>query len=221
MRILIAEDDKDICEIVKIYLTSENYEVIEVHNGQDALEVLSQSKIDLAIFDVMMPKIDGYILTKKVRETWDIPIIILSAKDEDYDKILGLNIGADDYMTKPFNPLELLARVNAHLRRVKKKDLTTKSHGEIVLDLNSYKVYKNNQALDLTATEFKILNMLLSHPNQIYSKSQISQTINPDDYVGMDHTVVVHISNLREKLGLNQEGHKYIKTVKGLGYKFE
>lgn len=225
MRILIAEDDKGICDLLDIYLSSENYETTVVHNGEDALKAFESESFDLAIFDIMMPKMNGFILTKKVRENYYMPILILSAKDEDHDKILGLNIGADDYITKPFNPLEIVARVNAHLRRSKRLKGNTlsieKSYSDIVINIDNCRVFKNNEELLLTATEYKILNLLIGQPNRIFSKAQITRHINVDYFEGTEHSIVVHISNIREKLGINSKGDKYIKTVKGLGYRFE
>lgn len=222
-RILIAEDDQDIVEILDLYLSSEGYKVKSAGDGISALAFLKEEEYDLFIIDIMMPKMDGYKLIKEIRKLCYAPIIIVSAKNEDNDKILGLNIGADDYIEKPFNPMEVIARVNAHLRRsnyqkVEEKIIEIK---DIRIETDTYRVYKNEEELDLTATEYRILSSMMKSPNRVFTRGQISESILGKYCESDEHTITVHISNLREKLGMDEEGLPYIKTVKGLGYKFE
>ncbi|WDV47213.1 response regulator transcription factor [Clostridiaceae bacterium M8S5] len=225
-RILVAEDNFEISKVIKLYLEGEDYEVFIKDNGIDALSVIKDNKIDLAIVDIMMPKMDGYELTREIRKISNIPIIILSAKNEDNDKILGLNIGADDYITKPFNPLEIVARVNASLRRHYKLSRNEGANGvlklgEMTLDTNNCRLTKEEIEIPLTATEYKILVLFMKTPERIFSKVQISKHINGEYFKNDDNSVTVHISHLREKIGLNKNGKQFIKTVKGLGYKIE
>lgn len=225
-KILIAEDNQEIVNVLILYLENDGFEVITASNGIDALEIIKSNKIDLAVLDIMMPKMDGYNLTKKIREFSDIPIIILSAKNQDSDKILGLNIGADDYLTKPFNPLEIIARVKSNLRRynmVNKeiKDDSKLIIGDLKLDLNTYKLTKEGKEIILTPTEYKILALLMKSPGRIYTKVQIYENVNGDYFQADDNTLMVHISKIREKIEDDAKKPKYIKTVRGLGYKIE
>jgi len=222
-RILIAEDDVDIVEILDLYLSSEGYEVKATYDGVEALAEINNNEFDLCIIDIMMPKMDGYNLIREIRKTHTMPIIIVSAKNEDNDKILGLNIGADDYIEKPFNPMEVIARVNANIRRSKLEELSEKTIQikNIKIETDTYTVYKNDKRIELTATEYKILACMMTSPNRVYSRAQISENILGKYCESDEHTITVHISNLRDKLGLDDNELPYIKTVKGLGYKFE
>ncbi|MGL4451794.1 MAG: response regulator transcription factor [Sarcina sp.] len=225
-KILIAEDNQEIIDVLALYLENDGFQVLEVNNGEDALEIINKNKVDLAILDIMMPKMNGYNLTKKIREFSDIPIIILSAKNQDSDKILGLNIGADDYLTKPFNPLEIIARVKANLRRYnmvngEKNKVSKLIVGELELNLDTYKMTKAGEEISLTPTEYKILTLLMKSPGRIYTKVQIYENINGDYFEADDNTLMVHISKIREKIEDEPKKPKYIKTVRGLGYKIE
>lgn len=226
-KILIAEDDKNIVELLTMYLVNEGYEVISRDNGLDAYSVLENEKIDLAIFDIMMPKMNGYELTKKARNITNIPIIILSAKNKDNDKIVGLNVGADDYLPKPFNPLEVIARVKACLRRYYSLNSSLNDNsniikvGDLSLDTEKFTIYKRGDQINLTATEYRILSLLMKSPGKIFTKVQIYETINGDYFESDDNTMMVHISKLREKIEDDTRNPKYIKTVRGLGYKIE
>ncbi len=228
-KILIAEDDEDIVKLLKLYLENDGYNVISSNNGVDALEIIKNTKIDLAVLDIMMPRMDGYELTKKIREFSNLPVIILSAKDEVSDKILGLNIGADDYLTKPFNPLEIIARVKSNLRRfydLNKEDGSLDDTGKLnlgpfELDMNTFKVTKSGEEIFLTPTEYKILSLLMKSPGRVYTKLQIYENINGEYYETDDNTIMVHISKLREKIEENPKNPQYIKTVRGVGYKIE
>lgn len=222
-KILIAEDDKDIAEIIELYLGGADYEVDIFYDGIEALEAIKNKKYDLCILDIMLPKMDGYKLIIEIRKSFQMPIIIVSAKSEDNDKILGLNIGADDYITKPFNPLEVLARVNAHLRRNKYTSLEEKliTIKDLSLNLERFQLFKNGKEIILTATEYKILLSMMKSPNRIFSREQIAESVLGKYCDSDEHTITVHISNLRDKLGTDANGIKYIKTVKGLGYKLE
>lgn len=228
-KIIIAEDDSDIVELLSLYLKSEGYEIITADNGKSAFSLIEKEKPDLGIFDIMMPEMNGYELIQKTREIVNMPIIVLSAKTSDQEKILGLDLGADDYIPKPFNPLEVTARVRSALRRFydlnpsydEKKDSDTLEAGPITVDLPSMSVTKDDEKISLTSTEFKILALLMKHPGRIFTKKQIIENVN-ESYVESDiNSVRVHISNLRDKLG-QDSGSKdsCIQTVRGLGYKF-
>lgn len=226
-KILIAEDDTNIVELLKIYLEKNGYDVICCYDGFEAYQEVEKEEVDLAIFDVMMPKMNGYELTKKVRAISNIPIIILSAKNKDNDKIVGLEYGADDYMTKPFNPNEVVARVKASLRRYYDLNDDEKSAydlinvGELSLDLKKVQLYKKGNPINLTATEYRILSLLMKAPGKIFTKVQIFESINGYYLDSDDNTLMVHISNLRDKIEDDSKNPKYIKTVRGLGYKIE
>lgn len=199
--VLIVEDDNDILELLKLYLESSNFLVYVAYDGIDALELLEKEKINIIIADIMMPRMNGYELIKKVRANSNIPIMITSAKNMDSDKILGLDMGADAYITKPFNPLEVVAYVKALLRRYNEFEESIKESdvikvGELSLDLNKYILKKNNKVIPLTSTELKILTMLMKDPGKIFTKSQIYEVINGDYYECDDNTMMVHISNI-------------------------
>ncbi|MGN0242014.1 MAG: response regulator transcription factor [Candidatus Weimeria sp.] len=226
-KIIIAEDDKDICRLLSLYLRSE-YDVLTAYDGGEALLLIKSEKPDLGIFDIMLPVMDGYELLKRAREFTDMPVIFASAKNSDQEKILGLDLGADDYIGKPFNPLEVTARVRALLRRsVSKTDAAVSDEPkktlvvkDISVDLTSLVAKKNGVELPLTATELRILILFMRHPGWVFTKKQIIEQIS-DGYLESDiNSVRVHISNLREKLGVDADNNSYIKTVRGLGYKF-
>ncbi|SFB05369.1 response regulator transcription factor [Clostridium frigidicarnis] len=226
MNILIAEDEQDLRELVKLHLLKEGFKVYEAENGLDALNILNKTEINLAILDVMMPVMDGFSLIKSIRETSEIPVIFLTARGEDTDKILGLGLGADDYVVKPFSPVELIARVNAQLRRYLKYSNNEKRQdniivGNLVLDKDSCTVCKNNINLELNAKEYKILELLMSSPGKVYTKKQLYETVWQDTYYGDDNTIMVHISHLRDKIEDDQKNPKYLKTIRGIGYKLE
>ncbi|HFK1481186.1 TPA: response regulator transcription factor [Bacillus cereus] len=225
--ILIVDDDKDIIDLLKLFLEMENFFVVEASNGEVALKCLEENHIDLAIVDIMMPKMDGYQLIKKIRETLQFPILILSAKSQEVDKIIGLGIGADDFITKPFSALEIIARVQAHLRRSyefndravegKEKQIHM---GDLVLDHHSCTLYKSSESISLSATEYKILTLFMEEPGRIFTKKQIFENVWSDYYYADDNTIMVHISRLREKLEDSPKNPVYIKTIRGLGYRF-
>ena len=225
--ILLAEDDEDIVKLLKLYLENEGYVVLWAKDGAEASEIFDKEKVDLALVDIMMPRMNGYELTKYIRKKSNIPIIILSAAQLDSDKILGLNLGADDYMVKPFNPLELIARINANLRRfyklgnVKDADDGKINIGELTLDTHMLTLEKKGVPINLTATEYKILVMLMKSPGRVFTKMQIYEEVNGDYYANDDNTMMVHISNLRDKIEDDPKNPRYIKTVRGLGYKIE
>lgn len=227
--ILIAEDDADITNILKLYLEGGGYRVLTAPDGEAAYRLIETEEIHLAIFDVMMPKMDGFTLTKYVRQTKNIPILILTAKIEDNDKILGLNLGADDYLTKPFNPLEVVARVNANLRRSyalnNSADLADSSSviklGELELDTENYTLRKNGEEVSLTPIEFKLLCHLMKSPGRVFTKSQLCELINGEYYENYENAISVHISHLRDKIEDTSSEARYIKTIRGVGYKIE
>ena len=227
--ILIAEDDKDIVELLRLYLENSGYRVISADNGEKALELMKREHADLALLDVMMPRMDGYELTRQIRRISNIPVLILSARDQDYDRILGLNLGADDYLTKPFNPMEVAARIHSNLRRFYELGAAAGENrqadrlilGELCLDAGAMTVSKNGEQIFLTPTEYKILLKLMRSPGRVYTKAQIYESINGEFFENDDKTMMVHISKLREKIEDDPKNPRYIKTVRGLGYKIE
>lgn len=218
--ILIAEDDADIRGLLKLYLESEGFAVTCADNGSDALKLAETSSPQLAILDIMMPGLNGLELTQKLRERTAMPIMILSARDRDQDKILGLNIGADDYMTKPFNPLEVVARVKALLRRSGSASDRIKV-GIFELDLSNHTVEKNGHPVQLTPMEYKILARLMKSPGRIYTKVQLYESICGEYFESDDNTIMVHISRIREKIEDDPKRPVHLITVRGVGYKFE
>ncbi len=225
--ILIVEDEIEIANAIAIYLKNQNYQVRIAQNGQIGLEILEKESIQLAIVDVMMPVMDGITMVLKLREKYDLPVIMLSAKSEDIDKITGLNMGADDYVTKPFVPMELIARVNSHLRRYQrysKQSPVSQEHvkviGGIELNEDTKEVHVDGELKKLTPIEFKILDLFMSHPGMVFSSDTIYELVWNDIAVNSD-TVMVHIRNLREKIELNPRNPRYIKVVWGIGYKIE
>lgn len=228
--ILIVDDQPEIVELLSLYLEKENYRILEAFDGREALQIIQTENIDLMLVDLMMPHINGYQLIKKVRQDLHIPIIIISAKNDDNDKILGLGLGADDFIPKPFNPLEVIARVQAQLRRsysYKQEAAPTSESlqlkvGDIILDESSFSAIKGDTTITLTKIEYRILELLMSSPGRVYTKQQIFERAWDDYYMGgeEDNTINVHISKLREKLEENPKKPNYIKTIRGLGYKF-
>lgn len=227
-KILVCDDDKDIVEAIDIYLTQEGYEVLKAYDGDEAIKVLKRNEVDLLIMDVMMPRLDGIRATLKIRENMSLPIIILSAKSEDADKILGLNIGADDYMTKPFNPLELVARVKSQLRRYTQLGSTARSDnqsefrtGGLVIRDDLKEVTVDGEKVKLTPIEYNILLLLVKNQGKVFSINQIYENIWNEDAIGADNTVAVHIRHIREKIEINPKEPRYLKVVWGVGYKVE
>lgn len=227
-RILIAEDDRDIVNLLTLYLENDGYEVVSAGNGRDALEIARREPVDLAVLDIMMPEMDGYTLIRELRQFSHMPILILSAKNQDTDKILGLNMGADDYLAKPFNPLEMVARVRSNLRRCHQFNTTGPADGEgrmvlgpLVLDRNTCVLTKDGREIPLTPMEYKLLALLMQSPNRIFTKQQIYEQISGAFFESDENTIMVHISRIREKIEDDARKPRYIKTVRGLGYKFE
>lgn len=223
--VLVVDDEPDIRDVIHVYLRNEGYQVIEAPNGEEALNIIKTTSVQLVILDVMMPIMDGIKACFKIREVSATPIIMLSAKEEDIDKITGLTTGADDYMVKPFNPLELLARVKAQLRR---QTLIGKPESnslilikDLIIDTNKHSVKLKEKDISLTPLEFSILVPLASHPGQVFSSEKIYETVWKEPYGYSDNTVMVHIRNLREKLEVNPREPHYIKTVWGVGYKID
>lgn len=225
--ILVCDDEKAIVEAVEIYLRQENYTVYKAYNGLEALEILKKQRIKLVILDIMMPELDGIRTALKIREFSSVPIIFLSAKSEDADKILGLNIGADDYITKPFNPLELIARVKSQLRRYTVLGSLNIENNSIVrvggLEINddTKEVFVDGVSIKMTPIEYSILLLLMKNPGKVFSINQIYESIWNEEAIGADNTVAVHIRHIREKIEINPKDPKYLKVVWGVGYKVE
>ena len=227
-KILVCDDDKEIVEAIEIYLTQDGHQVLEAYDGIEAVEILKKESVDLLIMDIMMPRMDGIRATLKIREKHNIPIIILSAKSEDADKILGLNIGADDYITKPFNPLELVARVKSHLRRYMQLGSTTIKESEAIYTVGGLainddlkEVTVDGEQVKFTPIEYNILLLLVKHQGKVFSIDQIYENIWNENAVGVDNTVAVHIRHIREKIEINPKEPRYLKVVWGVGYKIE
>ena len=227
--VLIVEDDKEIREGVEIYLKSQGYVVFQAADGVEGLEVIEKEEIHLAIVDVMMPRMDGIQMTVKLREKYDFPVIFLSAKSEEVDKIMGLNMGADDYVTKPFTPLELLARVNSQLRRYRRfmeksgdKEKMQNIHviGGLELDEERVEVRVDGELVKVTPMEYKILLLLMKNPGRVFSADEIYERVWNERAVNTD-TIMVHVRNIREKIEINPKEPKYLKVVWGVGYKIE
>lgn len=226
--ILVCDDDKEIVDAIDIYLTGEGFQIIKAYDGSEALEVMEKQKVDLIIMDVMMPGLDGIRTTLKIRETSSVPIIILSAKSEDTDKILGLNIGADDYLSKPFNPLELVARVKSQLRRYTQLgNLTQQSSdqifkcGGLTINDDTKEVWVDEEPIKLTPIEYNILLLLVRNAGKVFSIDEIYEQIWNEEAIGADNTVAVHIRHIREKIEINPREPRYLKVVWGVGYKIE
>lgn len=229
-KIMIVEDEIEIADLIEVYLTNENYEVIKFYSPKAALASIEEIQPDLAILDVMMPEMNGFTLSQKIRENYKFPIIMLTAKEEETDKIMGLPLGADDYITKPFRPLELTARVKAQIRRYKRynpsapleTECDTISHAGILLNKKTHECYLNDEPVILTPTEFSILQILLENIGKVISAEELFHRIWKDEYYSKrNNTITVHIRHLREKLNDSVDHPKYIKTIWGVGYKIE
>ncbi len=228
MTILVCDDDKEIVEAISIYLKQEGYTVIPAYNGKEALQLAKEQEIHLIILDIMMPEMDGIHALLKLRENSSIPVILLSAKSEDVDKILGLNVGADDYVTKPFNPLELIARVKSQLRRYTKlggmeipDNNNILVNGAIMLDREQKLVTVDGEPVKLTPTEFKILQLLMENVGSVFSSAQIYERIWEEDAYATDNIVSVHIRRIREKIEIDPKNPDYVKVMWGVGYRME
>lgn len=224
--VLVCDDEKDIVSALRIYLTSEGYNVIEASNGKEAVEAVVNNEIHLVLMDIMMPEMDGIQAMVKIRETSNVPVILLTAKGEDTDKVLGLTVGADDYVTKPFNPVELQARVKSQLRRYMLlgsgvKESQKAQMGGIELDDKAKEVTLDGEKVNLTRTEYDILKLLMDHPGQVFSPNEIYEKVWKDNPFGTENTVAVHIRHLREKIEYNPQEPRYLKVVWGRGYKME
>ncbi len=227
--ILIVEDDKEIREGIEVFLKNQNYRVYQASNGIEGLAVLAEHEIHLAIIDVMMPKMDGVTMTIKLREQYEFPVIILSAKSEEADKVMGLNFGADDYVTKPFTPLELLARINSQLRRytrysgqkaTENRSERTYIVGGLELNEDTVEVFVDGKSVKMTPIEFKILALLMKTPGRVYSTDEIYERVWNEKPINTD-TIMVHVRNIRDKIEINPRDPKYLKVVWGVGYKIE
>ena len=226
--ILVVDDDREIVKAIEIYLTKEGYHILKAYDGEEALKVIKENEIHLVILDIMMPNKDGIETLEEIRKTKTIPVIMLSAKSEDYDKIEGLNTGADDYVTKPFNPLELIARVNSCIRRYvnfgnlnsqeQKKALKT---GGLEIYDETKQVIADGKEIKLTATEYNILKFLLENKGKVYSISQIYENVWNEESYGAENIIAVHIRHIREKIEINPKEPKYLKVIWGIGYKVE
>ena len=225
--ILVCDDDKEIVEAIEIYLTQEGHHILKAYDGEQAIRVLQNHPVDLLIIDVMMPKLDGIRATLKIREENALPIIILSAKSEDADKILGLNVGADDYVTKPFNPLELVARVKSQLRRYTQLGAMTEKKeniyetGGLMIDDDRKEVTVDGKNIKLTPTEYNILKFLIKNKGKVFSISKIYENVWEEESYGAENIIAVHIRHIREKIEINPREPKYLKVIWGIGYKIE
>ena len=226
-KILIAEDDKDIIELLTLYLSGEGFDILAAENGREALTIVKSEDVSAALVDIMMPVMNGYEFIRELRTFSQIPVIILSARDLDQDRILGLNIGADAYLTKPFNPLEVVAYVKSAVRRWEStKTLAAEETGKVVvgeleLDQERFTLRKNGVPVQLTSSELKIISKMMKAPEHVFTKAQLYECINGEFYNSDDNTMMVHISNLRAKVEDDPSHPRYIKTVRGLGYKIE
>lgn len=222
--ILVADDEKEIRDLLRLYLEKDGYRVLEAEDGLTAVSLLEQEEADMALLDIMMPGLDGYKVLKQIRENSNIPVMILSAKNQDSDKILGLDLGADDYLSKPFNPMEAMARINSNIRRfyslgAKSRELKQLTVKDLRLDTESCLVYKNDEPIDLTSVEYKLLRLFMEHPGKVYTKQQVYENVWGEAYAIADNNIMVCISRLRAKL--SEDSGAYIKTIRGLGYRME
>ncbi|MDQ0656748.1 response regulator transcription factor [Paenibacillus sp. W2I17] len=226
--VLIADDEPEIVELLQLYL-EKDYTIKTAVNGAEALQCIRSTQIDLVILDIMMPVMDGLQLIKQIRATYHMPVLFLSAKSQDHDKILGLGLGADDYIAKPFNPLEIVARVEALLRRVNQFDAAEIPEakeqnlvlGELTLDRSQCILFRSGNPVTLTSTEYKIMELLLDQPGRVFTRKKIYEAVWGDYYAHEDSTIMVHISNIREKIERDSRQPEYLKTIRGLGYKIE
>ena len=227
-KILVVDDEREIADLVELYLQNENYTIFKFYSAKEALACIAETNLDLAILDVMLPDGSGFSICQKIREKYNYPVIMLTAKEEETDKIVGLTLGADDYITKPFRPLELVARVKAQLRRYQKynsapqQEETIFTHSGLVVDTNTHECLLNERPLSLTPTEFSILRILLEQKGNVVSAEQLFHEIWQEEYFSKsNNTITVHIRHLREKMNDSAENPKYIKTIWGVGYKIE
>lgn len=227
--ILVCDDDREIVNAIEIYLEKEGYQIYKAYNGKEALKIIDSTELHLVILDIMMPELDGISVAEKVRKDKAIPIIMLSAKSEDYDKIKGLNVGADDYITKPFNPMELVARVNSQIRRYTKLGSINKKEenediyksGELVIDDSKKEVTVDGKNIKLTPTEYNILKFLTKNKGKVFSISQIYENVWEEESYGAENIIAVHIRHIRGKIEINPREPKYLKVIWGIGYKIE
>lgn len=228
--ILVCDDEKEIVNAIEIYLSKEGYNILKAYNGKEALKVIQENEVHLIILDIMMPEIDGISVANEVRKTKSIPIIMLSAKSEDYDKVAGLNNGADDYITKPFNPIELIARVNSQIRRYTRLgSIADKENensniyrtGDLIIKDDIKEVTVDGEEVKLTPTEYNILKFLTKNKGKVYSIEQIYKNVWEDEAYGADNIIAVHIRHIREKIEINPKEPKYLKVIWGIGYKIE
>lgn len=222
--ILVADDEADIRELLRLYLEKDGYRVIEAADGRAAVSAMEKEEVDMALLDIMMPEMDGYHVLKKIRESSNIPVMILSAKNQDTDKILGLDLGADDYLAKPFNPMEAMARINSNIRRfyslgAKSRELKQLKVKDLRLDTEACVVYQGERPIDLTSVEYKLLRLFMESPGKVYTKQQVYENVWGEEYAIADNNIMVCISRLRAKL--SEDSGAYIKTIRGLGYRME
>lgn len=223
-KILVADDEKEIRDLLRLYLEKDGYAVLEAEDGRAAISILEQEEADMAILDIMMPGMDGYQVLKKIRESSNIPVMVLSAKNQDADKILGLDLGADDYLAKPFNPMEAMARINSNIRRfyslgAKSRELEELRVKDLRLDTEACLVYQGERTIDLTSVEYKLLRLFMEHPGKVFTKQQVYEKVWGEEYAIADNNIMVCISRLRAKL--SEDSGAYIKTIRGLGYRME
>ena len=223
-KILVVDDDTNICELLRLYLTKEGYQVTTANDGEEGLEKFNQLKPDMVLLDVMMPKMDGLEVCRRIRKAGNTPVMMLTAKGEVEDRIIGLELGADDYLVKPFSPRELVARARALLRRVhadSEPQREVLEFGELTIDVSGHKVLVNNEEIDLTASEFKLLTTLSRYPGRVYSRMELVEKVLGYDFEGYERTIDSHVKNLRAKIGDNPRSPKWLHTVHGVGYRFE
>ncbi|HKL42647.1 MAG TPA: response regulator transcription factor [Clostridia bacterium] len=227
MRILVAEDERDIRELIEIHLIKDGYQVLTAKDGIEALDVFKSEALDLAVLDVNMPKLNGFKVLNKIRKESKIPVILLTARGSDEDKILGLGLGADDYLTKPISMVELVARIKAHFRRnyeyiePKNEEKKILESGDLLIDLEQFSAFKKGELLDLNAKEFKLLIYFMKNEGKVFTKKQIYEEVWDDYYYGDNNTIMVYISRLRSKIEDEKDQVRYIKTIRGIGYRFE
>lgn len=222
--VLVADDENEIRQLLRLYLEKDGYQVLEAEDGIQAVNLLAKEEIDLVLLDIMMPGMDGYQVLRKLREDSNIPVMILSAKNQDVDKILGLDLGADDYLAKPFNPLEAMARINSNIRRfyslgAKGKEIKELRVKDLRLDTEACAVYQNDTLIDLTSVEYRIMRLFMENPGKVFTKQQLFEEGWGEEYIVADNSIMVCISKLRAKL--SEENDAYIKTIRGLGYRME
>ena len=223
-KVLVADDESEIRSLLRLYLEKDGYQVIEAEDGLQAVKLLENEDVDLALLDIMMPGMDGYQVLRTIRKESNIPVMMISAKNQDVDKILGLDLGADDYLTKPFNPLEAMARINSNIRRfyslgAKEKEVKELKVKDLRLDTEACAIYKNDTLIDLTSVEYRIMRMFMENPGKVFTKQQLYEEGWGEAYFVADNSIMVCISKLRAKL--SEENDEYIKTVRGLGYRME